>query len=69
MQVLERVCSKDMAASSLSWIHTKSLYKLSPDSQALLKGVTKEMCCTSEWPNGMSLLREQDTSGIASSGL
>lgn len=55
MQVLERVCSKDMAATSLSWIHTKSLYRLSDESRALLKGVTEDMCRTSDKPNGVSL--------------
>ena len=51
-----------MAASSLSWIHTKSLYQLTPASRALLKGVTPEMASTSEWPNGMALLRESPAS-------
>eukprot|EP00892_Ulva_mutabilis_P011078 jgi/Ulvmu1/8342/UM042_0048.1 len=52
--VLERVCTKDDASSSLSWIHTKCLYRLSDESRKLLKGVTDEMCRTSEQPNGVS---------------
>lgn len=54
MQVLERVCTKDDASSSLSWIHTKCLYRLSDDSRKVLKGVTDQMCRASEQPNGVS---------------
>lgn len=61
--VLERVCSKDQAAGSLSWIHTKSLYRLSDESRKLLKGVTEEMCRTSDKPNGISMLQSIRTDG------
>ena len=54
VQVLERVCEKDMAEGGFSWIHTKSLYRLTEESCALLKGVTPAMCSTSEQPNGIS---------------
>jgi hypothetical protein len=44
VQVLERVCTKEAAASGVSWIHTKCLYRLSDESRTFLKGLTDAMC-------------------------
>ena len=66
-QVLERVCEKDMAAGGFSWIHTKSLYQLAPESRALLKGVTPSMCRTSEQPNGISALPRRASPAVSRS--
>lgn len=48
LQVLERICAEDMAQGNLSWIHTKCLYRLSDESQKILKGASKEMCRMTE---------------------
>lgn len=44
--VLERVPSDDDARPDgpLAWMHTKSLYRLAPKGQELLKGCTDDMC-------------------------
>ena len=48
VQVLERITSDDMAKGNLSWIHTKCLYRLSDESQEILKGASKDMCRMTE---------------------
>jgi len=47
--VLERVPSDEDARPDgpVAWMHTKSLYRLSPSSQELLDGCTDEMCSAS----------------------
>lgn len=50
--VLERVPSEQEAAPGgpLSWVHTKALYRLAPESMQVLRGLTQDMCRTDHAP-------------------
>jgi broad specificity phosphatase PhoE len=54
--VLERIVPDESLRSGgpATWIHTKSLYKLSDDSMKVLQGCTPDMCTTSWVPRGLS---------------
>ena len=65
MQILDRVCDRELAAGGLSWIHTKALYRLSPESRQLLKGVTASMCSTSDKPHGVSAFPQAARDGVS----
>eukprot|EP00877_Chromochloris_zofingiensis_P000455 jgi/Chrzof1/1040/Cz01g38050.t1_PGM7[v5.2] len=49
--VLEKV---QVDASHGPWLHTKTLYRLSAESQAVLRGCTNDMCSTSCLPPGFT---------------
>eukprot|EP00887_Chlorella_sp_A99_P004932 scaffold4.g4932.t1 len=53
--VLERVASdhESRQGGPAGWIHTKALYRLTPESREVVKGCTEEMCCTSWVPRGV----------------
>lgn len=53
--ILERIPDDGAArpGGPVSWIHTKALYKLSPESMVLLQGCTPDMCETSWMPRGL----------------
>jgi hypothetical protein len=44
--ILERIPSEQEARPDgpVAWMHTKALYRLSPESRDLLEGCTDEMC-------------------------
>jgi hypothetical protein len=38
-----------------SWIHTKALFKLTPESKDIIRGCTDEMCSTSALLSGLKV--------------
>ena len=56
--VLERLPSKLTGANgngAASWVHTKALFKLTPESKDIIRGCTDEMCSTSALLSGMRI--------------
>ncbi len=53
--VLERIPSNEAskAGGSSTWVHTKALYRLTQESQAIMKGCSDEMCSTSAMLTGV----------------
>jgi hypothetical protein len=45
-------------AGDCTWMHTKSFYRLCPDSMAVLKGCTPDMCATHSLPPGARTMDE-----------
>lgn len=45
-------------AGDCTWMHTKSFYRLCPDSMAVLKGCTPDMCATHSLPPGARSMDE-----------
>ena len=50
--VLERKPEDDEGrpGGPASWMHTKALYRLTPESRDIIKGCSAEMCTTSSLP-------------------
>ena len=57
--VLERLPSKiaggNNGSGAASWVHTKALFKLTPESKDIIRGCTDEMCSTSALLSGMKI--------------
>ena len=57
--MLERLPSKIAGGASgsgaASWVHTKALFKLTPESKDIIRGCTDEMCSTSALLSGMKI--------------
>ena len=55
--VLERVPDEEASRPNgpVTWIHTKSLYRLNEESMEFLQGCTPDMCQTSWMPRGIAL--------------
>lgn len=53
--VLERIPNGEAAkpGGPSSWIHTKALYRLTPESKEIVKGCSDEMCSTSALLSGV----------------
>lgn len=53
--VLERVADDEISrpGGPLAWIHTKALYRLTPESMDVLQGCTPDMCKTSWMARGL----------------
>ncbi|PSC69817.1 phosphoglycerate mutase [Micractinium conductrix] len=51
--VLERVPDSELAPHAVLRMHTKALYRLTPDSKARLTGCTDDMCSTSWTSRGL----------------
>lgn len=55
--VLDRI-PKDEAAKAggrASWIHTKALYRLRPESKDIIKGCSDDMCSTAAFLSGVKV--------------
>ncbi|CAL8465534.1 g5070 [Coccomyxa elongata] len=52
--VLERI-PKNEPGSRASWIHTKALYRLRPESKDIIKGCSEEMCSTAAFLSGVKV--------------
>lgn len=55
--ILERI-PKDEGAKAggrASWIHTKALYRLRPESKDIIKGCSDEMCSTAAFLSGVKV--------------
>eukprot|EP01023_Acetabularia_acetabulum_P068482 TRINITY_DN9721_c1_g1_i1.p1 TRINITY_DN9721_c1_g1~~TRINITY_DN9721_c1_g1_i1.p1 ORF type:complete len:443 (-),score=52.55 TRINITY_DN9721_c1_g1_i1:1693-3021(-) len=46
--------------SQISWVHTKTLYKLTEESQMVIRGCTDDMCQDSNLPFGLKLKAHKD---------
>lgn len=51
--VLERIPKE--SGSRASWIHTKALYRLRPESKDIIKGCSDEMCSTAAFLSGVKV--------------
>ena len=53
--VLERIPSAEASkpGGGCTWVHTKALYRLTQESQAIMKGCSDEMCSTSAMLTGV----------------
>eukprot|EP00195_Chlamydomonas_chlamydogama_P012286 CAMPEP_0202901526 /NCGR_PEP_ID=MMETSP1392-20130828/14302_1 /ASSEMBLY_ACC=CAM_ASM_000868 /TAXON_ID=225041 /ORGANISM="Chlamydomonas chlamydogama, Strain SAG 11-48b" /LENGTH=410 /DNA_ID=CAMNT_0049588099 /DNA_START=245 /DNA_END=1477 /DNA_ORIENTATION=- len=60
--ILERVPNDTDAqpGGAVSWMHTKSLYRLSDESMEVLRGCTEEMCTTSHAPRFLTSSQEEE---------
>ena len=53
--VLERIPSEEATkpGGGCAWVHTKALYRLTQESQAIMRGCSDEMCSTSAMLTGV----------------
>lgn len=60
--VLERVTDDEIGrpGGPVAWIHTKALYKLTPESMDILQGCTPDMCTTSWLARGLGGKQTQE---------
>jgi broad specificity phosphatase PhoE len=63
--IMERIPSEweSVPGGSTSWMHTKTLYRLAPQSMEVLAGCTPEMCTSSWSPRGLG--KEKYAEGAA----